>query len=61
MVHILLFFQYVFKQKCCENVPYDVVTNNSSVINYCSYEDVPTKFNFTKIPAKNERGELIGI
>ncbi|XP_014480368.1 PREDICTED: uncharacterized protein LOC106747399 [Dinoponera quadriceps] len=44
---------YVFEQKCRGDASnYNLVTYDSSVINYCSVEDVPAEINFTVIPAE---------
>lgn len=59
-MYVLSSFQYVFKHCHGDVNNYNVVTYDSSMINYCSVKDVPTEFNFTKISAKNEKGELIG-
>lgn len=50
---------HVFRQQCHEDANnYNVVGYNSSVVNYCTAEDVPSEINFTVILGEIERGEL---
>ncbi|XP_019887928.1 uncharacterized protein LOC105281599 isoform X2 [Ooceraea biroi] len=46
---------YVFKQKCHADINnYNIVQYNSSVINYCTTEDVPNEIDFTIIEDEND-------
>lgn len=50
ILRIMFVFQYIFRQKCHAGINnYNIVQYNSSVIDYCTAEDVPNEISFTVI------------